>query len=199
MVSDQSSVFATNVQQKIGIAGNFSGGSDSTNNQWNKYIYPAALLAMEDFLRRRPEYGEYLQFLLLDYGGKKERVLSTTQRAEAEHVLAVVGYDQSEFAEIAARALEELRIPMITHTATADRITAEREYIFRVCFTNSVAAKELARFARHRLNVETVISLPISTCLYCTDLHNDFGRHFAAFGGRVIDQRSDIRDLYTTP
>lgn len=180
----------------IGVAGNFSGGSDSTNNQWNKYIYPAAELAVLRFRSRDPNLAQRVRIIKLDYAGKKDKVLDVVNEAVGAGVLAIVGFDQSEYAEIAARQLEQLGIPLITHSATADRITKDRTFIFRACFTNSSAASYFAKFAREKLFISTIIALPESTCLYCSDLNQHFAVAYTALGGNFIEVASDVRGNY---
>lgn len=178
---------------KIGLAGNFSAGSDSTNNQWHKFIYPAAKLALDDFLNKNPRYKDKVQLIKLDHKAEKEQVLETVKSAKNHGVVAVVGYSQSEYAEIAAKLFEELRIPMITHTATADKITKNRMFIHRVCFTNSEAANHFAIFSIKRLKISSVISLPVSSCLYCTDLSQHFLRAIKSNGATATLFESDFR------
>lgn len=180
----------------IGIAGNFSGGSDSTNNQWKKYIYPAAELALDGYLKKHPNPKYDISLIRLDYEGKKEFVPRTAKEALDHKVVAVVGYDQSEFAEIAAREFDKLKLPMITHTATADRITKDRPTIFRTCFTNSSAADYFAAFVRDKLRIDVVITLPESTCLYCTDLSGYFTDSFRKRMGLIVNFPSDVRGYF---
>lgn len=178
----------------VGLAGNFSEGSNSTNNQWGKYINPAVDLAFLNLKKSNPDLYHKIKLHRLDYAGKKEGVLYTIAEVQKKKLDVVIGYDQSAFAEIAASRLNELEIPMITHTATADTITKGRPYIFRSCFTNGMLARFMARYVKSDLELEYVITLPESTCLYCMDLAKNFAREFKKIGGKIIWVESTIKN-----
>lgn len=61
----------------VGLAGNFSEGSNSTNNQWGKYINPAVDLAFLNLKKSNPDLYHKIKLHRLDYAGKKEGVLYT--------------------------------------------------------------------------------------------------------------------------
>lgn len=168
---------------RIGIAGNFSQSSNSTNNQWNKYIYPAAELALREFEATNPAYKDKINFIKLDYAGRSEKVRKTVNQAVQENVYAVVGYDQSTFADIAASEFEKRKIPLITHSASADTITSGRYFAFRACFSNSSSGHSLANNAYNKLSIKHVVSLTDPTCLYCMDMNRGFNDTFSVLGG----------------
>jgi|GEM_PF-2565229 branched-chain amino acid transport system substrate-binding protein len=51
------------------------------------------------------------------------------------------------------------RIPVITPTGTADRITENNDYLFRACFTDSIQGKALGLYAYHRAGLRRIAIL----------------------------------------
>lgn len=175
---------------KIGIAGNFTQASTNTNNQWNKYIYPAVDLAFDHFKKQNPNLDFDVEFIKLDYQGKKELVLNVVKQAQQEQVVAVIGFDQSGFAEIAASRLNNLKIPMITHTATATTIDRNRDYVFRVCFDNQSANKTIVEYIHKNNQIQNVITLVENDCHYCMDYAKTFELEAKKVGIKVTTHQS---------
>jgi len=178
---------------KVGVAGNFSSASGSTNNQWDE-LYPAVELALKERFPALRKKNIQLQLIKLDYGDAVENVIHTVEKAKKSGVVAVIGYSQSAYAKVAADYLQKLEIPMITHTATSDSITMDREYIFRACYTNSYAAQRFAAFVSNNLKIRNLVSVYDSNCLYCKDLHSFFIKAYQKTGASVLG-RYVVEDL----
>lgn len=178
----------------IGVAGNFLRSSKTTNNQW-RIIYPTAELALRRYKSILDQAGIKIALKKLDYGNTLSGVVKTAKQAKHEKLDIVIGYSQSNHALVAAKILQEAGIPMITHTATRDDITSDRDHVFRVCVTNGMAIDQFAGYILSETDISHVISIHDDSCSYCLDLEDNFrkifqtsGRNFDSYSSRSVKQ-----------
>lgn len=81
------------------------------------------------------------------------------------------------------------KIPLLSPTATSDRLVDGGDYFFRVCPTNLVQADSAAGFAVNNLAAKTAFVL-FEEIAYGTDLANAFVKRFTALGGKILGQES---------
>lgn len=103
-------------------------------------------------------------------------------------VVAVVGPSWSSQAMAMGTVLQEARIPMIGATTTAPEVTGLGDFIFRVCYTDALQAKALARFAFNDLQARRVVVVTIAGDVYSEGLSDAFSQKYAALGGTVATQ-----------
>ena len=103
-------------------------------------------------------------------------------------VVAVVGPSWSSQAMAMGTVLQEARIPMIGATTTAPEVTGLGDFIFRVCYTDALQAKALARFAFDDLQARRVVVVTIAGDVYSEGLSDAFSQKYAALGGTVATQ-----------
>lgn len=103
-------------------------------------------------------------------------------------VVAVVGPSWSSQAMVMGAVLQEARIPMIGATTTAPEVTGIGDFIFRVCYTDALQAKALARFAFDDLQARRVVVVTIAGDVYSEGLSDAFSQEYAALGGTVGTQ-----------
>lgn len=100
--------------------------------------------------------------------------------------VAVVGPSWSSHALAMATVLQKAKIPMVGATTTAPEVTRVGDYIFRACYTNSLQAEVLARFAREKLGAESAGLLVVAGDAYSEDLADQFLTEFSRLGGSVL-------------
>lgn len=109
-------------------------------------------------------------------------------RAVKENVVAIIGPAWSSHAIAVATVAQQNRIPMITTTATSDKVTLIGDCIFRVCYTDSFQGLVMAQFARDDLNAETAVVCVNVQSDYSMGLAQSFGQDFERMGGRVLGE-----------
>ena len=109
-------------------------------------------------------------------------------------VVAVVGPSWSSQAMAMGPVLQQAGIPMLGATTTAPDVTAIGDCIFRVCYTDALQARALARFARQDLGAASAVVVTIAGDVYSEGLSAGFAKHFKALGGTVVGQERYLQD-----
>lgn len=109
-------------------------------------------------------------------------------------VVAVVGPSWSSQAMAMGPVLQQAGIPMLGATTTAPDVTAIGDCIFRVCYTDALQARVLARFARQDLGAASTVVVTIAGDVYSEGLSAGFAKHFKALGGTVVGQERYLQD-----
>jgi branched-chain amino acid transport system substrate-binding protein len=104
-------------------------------------------------------------------------------------VVALLGEVASGRSLEAAPVCQENRIPQISPSSTNPKVTQIGDYIFRVCFTDPLQGRVLARFARQTLHVNQVAVLTDAANTYSVGLATYFKEAFAAAGGTIVDEQ----------
>jgi branched-chain amino acid transport system substrate-binding protein len=109
-------------------------------------------------------------------------------------VVAVVGPSWSSQAMAMGPVLQQAGIPMLGATTTAPEVTAIGDYIFRVCYTDALQARVLARFARLDLGAARAVVVTIAGDVYSEGLSAGFMQQFTELGGIVARQVRYLQD-----
>jgi len=109
-------------------------------------------------------------------------------------VVAVVGPSWSSQAMAMGPVLQQAGIPMLGATTTAPDVTAIGDCIFRVCYTDALQARVLARFARQDLGAARAVVVTIAGDVYSEGLSAGFTQHFTNLGGVVAGQVRYLQD-----
>lgn len=114
------------------------------------------------------------------------RVLEIAKEAIKSDVVAVIGYNFSDHALLAGPLHQKANLPLITPTATADRISELGDYVHQMAFSNSFQARVLAQLAQSEFKATQVASVVAQDCAYCRDLNDDFVREFEKRPGMKV-------------
>ena len=174
----------------LGLASNFSDISTSTSNPFGNYFRDGVTLALEDSKSRLNGLGIKINTKEFDYQTSTTKASKAASDAAASDAVAVVGYNWSSHALIAAPIHQQARLPMISPSATADRLGTMGAYVHVACFNNSFMAAGLARVAVDRLKAKTAAIVVTTDCAYCQDLAINFRREFERKGGRIVAEVS---------
>ena len=138
---------------------------------------------------------DHVRFIFKDDGGQPNRTAELVHElATQERVLGIVGGLTSRCALAAAERAQALEIPFITPTATNPSVTREREWVFRMCFTDPEQGDRMARFAWSSLGRRSIAILRDVTNDYSTGLVDSFSSAFLDLGGLVHEW--DFRRQY---
>lgn len=128
-----------------------------------------------------------VRLIVADSGGSIEGTMAAVTRLiQQERVSAVIGPYVSREAIPAAAALESLRVPMVSPTASSPEVTKGRTFTFRVCQTDVRQGAVLARHAYEELGLRRVAVLYNESDTYSSGLSDFFREAFAARPGAVV-------------
>ena len=170
----------------IGLASNFSEVSTGSSNPYGAYFKDGVTLALKSAESRLKAKGLVVRTQDFDYGTSDIKVLEATKKAIASNVIAVLGYNYSSNALLAAPLHHEAKLPMLSPSATANRLSQFGRYIHMGSFNNAFMGETLARTAKNKLKASKAILLPAANCAYCSDLAESFSIEFQKLGGVIV-------------
>ena len=170
----------------IGLASNFSELSTGSANPYGGYFKDGVTLALQHSAKKLKLKGLKIIFDEFDYGTSDIKVLDATRRAIASDVVAVLGYNYSSNALLAAPLHQDAKLPMLTPSASANRLGTMGRYVHMGCFDNNFMGEALAQVAFTKLKAKKAVLLPAADCAYCSDLADSFERAFRARGGSTV-------------
>jgi branched-chain amino acid transport system substrate-binding protein len=128
-----------------------------------------------------------VRLIVADSGGGIENTMSAlTRLIQQERVSAVVGPYLSREAIPVAAALETLRVPMISPSATNPEVTRGRKFAFRVCQRDNEQGAALARYAYEDLGLRRVAVLFDESDVYSSGLAGYFRTAFVERSGATV-------------
>ncbi|MGE5507074.1 MAG: ABC transporter substrate-binding protein [Chitinophagales bacterium] len=103
-----------------------------------------------------------------------------------DKVVAILGPITSTNTLAAAPIAQQAGIPIITPTATNEKVTLVGNYIFRACFIDPFQGKVGAVFAAKDLKLKRVAVMPETTSDYAMGLVKNFKENFEKLGGKIV-------------
>ncbi|NLJ86383.1 MAG: ABC transporter substrate-binding protein [Firmicutes bacterium] len=107
-----------------------------------------------------------------------------------DQVHAIIGAVVTANSIVGAQVAQMMKVPMITPTSTAEKVTQEGDYIFRSCLIDPVQAVIMANFAYNTLELREVAILTAQTNDYSVGLEDVFTKVFTELGGKVVAAES---------
>lgn len=169
----------------IGLASNFSEVSTGSSNPYGGYFKDGVTLALKQSESKLRARGIAINLQEFDYGTSDIKVLEATKKAIASPAIAVLGYNYSSNALLAAPLHHESKLPMLTPSASANRLGSFGRYVHMASFSNAFMGETLAKVAKSQLKASKAVVLPAANCAYCADLADSFSSHFQKLGGSV--------------
>lgn len=130
--------------------------------------------------------GKKLELLVFDNKSTPIGSKMAADRAVQAKVTAIIGAAWSSHSIAIARVAQVNGIPMITNISTHPSVTKIGNFIFRVCFTDSLQSRLIAEFVRNELHAETAVVLIDLRSDYSMGLGLDFREHFERMRGKVL-------------
>lgn len=140
-------------------------------------------------LQPKLKNGDTLKLVLVDNKGEKvESATATTRLITSDKVVGILGaITSTNTAQIIAIA-DKKQIPLIAPVATNDRLTENRTYASRVCFTDSFQGAVVAQYATRDLKFTTAVVLVDQAQVYSLGLSKAFSEAFVKNGGKVLKE-----------
>ncbi len=130
--------------------------------------------------------GKTVKLLVYDDQSDSDMARAKAQEiAEKNQVLAVIGHFYSSTSAQAGEVYKAFGIPAITGCATAELVTDENDWYFRVIFTNRSQAAFLASYARRILGHRSA-GIIYDQDSYGVSLADAFEETFRGLGGEVV-------------
>lgn len=131
--------------------------------------------------------GKQVELITYDTKGDSgEAGKAVTRLVTNDKVVAVLGEVASSLSLAGGAVCQQYKVPMISPSSTNPRVTAGRDYVFRVCFTDDFQAYGIAKFARENLKFTKAAILWDQKQAYSKGLRDDFTKTFKAMGGEVV-------------
>ncbi len=123
-------------------------------------------------------------------GDATEAVNIVNKLAGTDQVAAIIGPLTSTCTLAMRRTAKELKIPVITPTATNDKITQKNGWLFRACFNDSFQGTAVANHAARNLGAKKAAVLIDQNSDYSKGVCASFKKAFTAAGGQVVAEES---------
>jgi branched-chain amino acid transport system substrate-binding protein len=147
-------------------------------------------LAIDELNAHGGVLGRKLKLITEDNQSKQgESTTIAHKLISRDGIVALLGEVASGRSLEAAPICQESKIPQISPSSTNPKVTEIGDYIFRICFTDPLQGKVLARFAQKTLKVKRVSVLTDAASAYSGGLAAYFKEAFTADGGQIVDEQ----------
>ncbi|MDR2791095.1 MAG: ABC transporter substrate-binding protein [Campylobacteraceae bacterium] len=148
-------------------------------------------LSLANKLEPKLKNGDTVKIILIDSKGEKvESANAASRLISYEKVAAIVGELISTNTDQVVSIAEKAKIPVVAPAATNDRLTQKREFISRVCFTDSFQGAVVGNYAYHTLGLKTAVILIDQAQVYSIGLGKTFEGVFTKNGGKIVKKIS---------
>ncbi|HCE43076.1 MAG TPA: hypothetical protein DET40_05980 [Lentisphaeria bacterium] len=135
--------------------------------------------------------GSKLVLIIEDNKGDQTETRNAYKKlAGSDKVVAVLGPITSTNAIAVRRDAAEIKVPVISPTATNDKVTLKNPYMFKACFSDSFQGKIAANYAIKDKGLKTAAILIDMNSDYSKGLCESFKKAFETAGGKVVAQES---------
>ncbi|WP_088227105.1 ABC transporter substrate-binding protein [Desulfosporosinus sp. FKB] len=136
----------------------------------------------------------------MDYADNKsdpgESTNAATKLITQDSVVAVIGAMTSGNTLAASQVAIDNKVPLISPTGTADKVTVEngqvKPYIFRACFIDPFQGQVAAQFAANTLKVQKAAIFIDQKSDYSIGLANAFSTNFKSANGQIVSQEKYV-------
>lgn len=140
-------------------------------------------------LQPKLKNGDTVKLVLIDTKGDKvESANATTRLISSDKVVGIIGeLTSTNTAQVMAIA-EKKQIPVISPVATNDKLTEQKEFANRVCFTDSFQGAVVANYAAKDLKLKTAVVVVDQAQVYSLGLAKAFTDAFVKAGGKIVKE-----------
>ncbi len=132
--------------------------------------------------------GKKIELLAIDNQSSPIGSNVAAEKAARLGAIAIIGCNWSSHSLAVAKVAQREGIPMISNISTHPHVTRIGNYIFRVCFTDIIQGKAMARVARTTLKAQTGVLFVNLNSDYGLVLSEQFKRYFEASGGSILSR-----------
>ncbi|WP_017303505.1 ABC transporter substrate-binding protein [Spirulina subsalsa] len=127
-----------------------------------------------------------------DEDNPNQAVAVANRLINQEQVVVLVGMPLSRIAIPVSQVAENAQIPMISSKSTNPATTQDKDYVFRVTFTDTFQGEAIAEFAKNELNLTQAAILYDDASNYNKFLAETFQQAFTQRGGQIVALESYI-------
>ena len=140
-------------------------------------------------LQPKLKNGDSIKLILVDTKGDKvESANAATRLIASDKVVGIIGeMISTNTAQIIAIA-DKKQIPVIAPAATNDKLTENRVYANRVCFSDSFQGTVVANYATKELGLKTAVIVTDQAQVYSLGLSKAFTQAFTKNGGKILKE-----------
>lgn len=139
--------------------------------------------------------GRPIEFFIVDNkGDTTESTNGATRLIQKEKVAAILGPATSSPSMTAGDIAEMSKVPMISPTATNPMVTQGKQYVFRVCFLDSVQGNAAAQYLYNVLGKKKAAVLIDVSQDYAVGLAGYFMGGYRKLGGKIVAVAKFNRD-----
>ncbi|MCX8028052.1 MAG: ABC transporter substrate-binding protein [Thermodesulfovibrionales bacterium] len=168
---------------KIGFIGGLTGRSSDLGIQGRN----GAMLAVEEINQMGGINGRTIQLLIRDDKQDQQTAIKEVQGLLDEGVIAIIGHMTSSMSEVTLPLLNERKIPIISPTASTNKLTGIDDYFLRVINPNIQLTRLMADNAYRKLRLRKMVAVyDLSNRTYSEGYINEFKTFFEGQGGKII-------------
>ncbi|HHX72685.1 MAG TPA: ABC transporter substrate-binding protein [Clostridiales bacterium] len=184
---------ASSDEIKIGINYELSGGVAS----YGQSSVDGIMLAIEEINAAGGVNGKKIVPVQVDNKSDQAEANTLANKLVAqEKVVAILGPATSGAFKAQAPVAQQNKIPVISGSATDDSVTVDetglKDYVFRICYTDSVQGAAMANFASDNLSATKAVIIQDSSSDYGKGLASNFKRVFTENGGTIVGEESYV-------
>jgi branched-chain amino acid transport system substrate-binding protein len=117
-----------------------------------------------------------------------ETATATTRLISSDKVVGILGaLTSTNTAQVIAVA-DKKEIPVIAAVATNDKLTEQKKFANRVCFTDSFQGAVVANYATKDLKLKTAVVIADQAQVYSLGLAKAFKEAFEKAGGKIVKE-----------
>lgn len=166
---------------KVGVCLPLSGALAA----YGKSTLEGVKMRVEEINKAGGVNGAPIKLLVEDNMGDATTAINAYNKlAGSDGVAAVIGPITSTCALAIRRSVTKLKVPVVSPTATNDKVTKDHEFMFRACFNDSFQGTVIANFMiKQAKKAATLIDLNSD---YSKGLAKSFSEAFAKNGGQMV-------------
>ncbi len=128
--------------------------------------------------------GKMIELVVENNEGDPTKTANAVRKLVAiDKVLAIIGPITSTNALAVGRDANSKMTVLLSPTATNDKVTAQGQYVFRTCFTDSFQGVAVAKFAYNDLGIKKAVPFEDTASDYSVGLCKSFAGTFNSLGG----------------
>ncbi|AMC93407.1 hypothetical protein AOC36_05260 [Erysipelothrix larvae] len=165
--------------------------------QYGEAELDGAKLALKIFNENGGFNGKEVKFISLDSKSDQSEAYQAQTKLAEDGVFAIVGATISSTSAQAILASEEQKVPTVTPSATADKVTNDGTkgipYGYRVCYADSFQGLTMANFAVNEKGFKKIGIIADNSSDYAKGLVSVFKAQLESLGGQVV-----VEEYYST-
>lgn len=167
---------------KIGVIVPISGSISSYGEMCLKGIK----LAVENINSKGGINNRQIELLVEDDHGNPDMAQTALEKLDKAGAVAVIGPLTTSNVIAVGEYADKVGLPVITPTATGIDATKDKEWVWRISFTDAFQGIEMAKFIRENLQLNSACIIFDAGDQYSVGLCESFADEFEKSGGKIL-------------